>query len=60
MAPDYISNLITKYTPSHCLQSSSESFLSHPPISMTKFYGDRYFAVAARRFGTVCLLMCVL
>ncbi|KAJ8033539.1 hypothetical protein HOLleu_23810 [Holothuria leucospilota] len=46
MGPDYFSNLITKYTPSRCLRSSSEIFLSHPLISMTKFYGDRYFTVS--------------
>lgn len=47
MAPDYISSLITKYSPSRCLRSSSEFFLSHPPISKTKFYGARSFTVAA-------------
>ena len=47
MAPDYISSLITKYSPSRCLRSSSEFFLPYPPISKTKFYGARSFTVAA-------------
>lgn len=40
-------NLITRYSTSCRLRSSSEIFLSHLPISMTKFYGDRSFTIAA-------------
>ena len=45
ITPAYISDLLSRYTPSRNLRSSSENFLNHPTqLPRTNFYGERAFA----------------
>ena len=49
LAPDYLNDLVTEYTPTRTLRSSSKCLLQ-PPSSreiLTASYGDRAFSVAA-------------
>ena len=48
LAPAYLANLLTPYTPSRALRSASSNLL-HVPSTCTKTYGDRAFSVAAPR-----------
>ena len=48
MAPKYIADLLQPYTPMRQLRSSSKNLLVTPKSNL-KFYGDRYFQVAAPR-----------
>ena len=48
MAPKYIADLLQPYTPTRQLRSSSKNLLVTPKSNL-KFYGDRYFQVAAPR-----------
>ena len=47
MAPEYITELVTEYTPGRTLRSLSQHLLRIPSTGWTNFYSNRTFSIAA-------------
>ncbi|XDV31632.1 hypothetical protein PO909_002599 [Leuciscus waleckii] len=46
-APSYLTDLLHRHNPSRCLRSSNANFLTLPPRTKHRTWGDRAFSVAA-------------